>query len=174
MLGVQAIMRGQLEKGSQLSANAVENLQVSSSSRMRYRARLFEDCLKRLGHQLEWMIREFYPAQFKVDEKDPRTGETVPLEWNAPPAEMGNFEIGMDIGSGLPGSTEAGAQMYLKLWQLDLVPRIAVLQALKVPNAEQVAKQMEDDDLRQAQLGIVLRRNKDGAAGRKSLGKAKV
>jgi hypothetical protein len=33
---------------------------------------------------------------------------------------------------------------------------------------------MEDDDLRQAQLGIVLRRNKDGAAGRKSLGKVKV
>lgn len=169
LLGIQAVMRGQLEKGSQLSADAVENLQVSSTSRLRFRARLLEDGLKRLGHQLEWMIREFYPSEFTVNTKDPRTNEEVPLKWTAPPQECGNFEIQIETGSGLPGSKENGSALYLKLWQLDLIPRQVVLEALRVPNAEAIAAQMDKDDLRQAALGIVQRRNKTGAAGRKRL-----
>jgi len=169
LLGIQAVMRGQLEKGSQLSADAVENLQVSSSSRLRFRARLLENGLKHLGHQLEWMIRTFYPSEFEVKMKDPRTEQDIPLVWTAPDDQLGNFEIEIETGSGLPGSKENGAPLYLKLWQLDLVPRSVVLNALRVPNADQIAAQMEKDDYRQAMLGIVQRRNKDGKAGRKKL-----
>jgi len=169
VLGVQAVMRGQLEKGSQLSAGAIEGLQVSSSSRLRFRARLLENSLKCLGYQLEWMIRTFYPEDLTVQIMDPATQKPIPLKWTSPPAEMGNFEIGIEVGSGLPGSKEQGGPLYIKLWQLDLIPRITALKALKVPNAEQVAAQMDKDDVRQAQLGIVRRKNKDGAAGRKQL-----
>lgn len=168
LLGVQAVMRGQLEKGSQLSADAVENLQVSSSSRLRYRARLTENSIKHLGHQLCWFVRVCYPSKMTVQTTDPSTGQKVPLAWTTPPQEMGNFEIAIEIGSGLPGSKENGAPLYLKLWNLGLVPRIVVLQALRIPNAEKINQMADAEDLRMAQLDLVRRRNKSGAAGRKT------
>lgn len=171
LLGVQAVMRGQLEKGSQLSADAVENLQVSSSSRLRYRARLMENSIKHLGHQYGWFIRVYYPSTFSVTITDPRTGEKLPLKWTTPPDEMGNFEIDIEIGSGLPGSRENGGPLYLKLWQLGLLPRLVVLQALRIPNAEKINGMADEEDLRLAMLGELNKRrtNKNGAAGRKKL-----
>ena len=169
LLGIQAVMRGQLEKGSQLSADAVENLQVSSSSRLRYRARLMENSIKFLGHQLCWFIRVFYPSDLQFQVTDPSTNEKIQLRWTAPPERLGDFEIEIEIGSGLPGSRENGAPMYLKLWQLGLVPRLVVLQALRIPNAEQVEKMNQEEDERMALLDMVRRRNKTGSAGRKKI-----
>lgn len=170
LLGVQAVMRGQLEKGSQLSADAVENLQVSSSSRLRFRARLMENSLKHLGHQLQWMIRQFYPSDLKVTVHDPRSGEEKQLAWSpdmTDPNTIGNYEIQIQTGSALPGSKEGGNALYLKLWNLDLIDRATTLKALRVPNADAIAKEVEKNEAKRALLGTMSRRSKTGSAGRK-------
>lgn len=169
LLGVQAVMRGQLQKGSQLSADAVENLQVTSSSRLRFRARLLENSLKILGNQLQWLIREFYPSGFSVDQTDPRSGEKTKLLWSPDPDNLRPYEIEISTGSGLPGSKQSGADLYLKLWQLDLVDRGTTLEALRVPGADAIAAKMQKEEERRAALKELARRNKTGSAGRKAL-----
>lgn len=171
VLGVQAVLRGQLEKGAQLSADAVDKLQVSSTSRIRWKQRLMETGIKDLGHLLAWSIRQFYPSNLEVTVNDPRSGEQKVYHWNEQ-VQKADYSIQIQPGSGLPGAKDSGFQLYLKMWQLNLISRLRTLKALNVPDAESVDAEMKEEEKRLALLGQLgkPRGNKSGSAGRKDLG----
>lgn len=154
MLGVQPVLRGQLEKGSQLSAEAVENLQVSSTSRIRLKSRLMENALKHLGQLLQWNIRQFYPSEFAVEMRDPRSGEQIKVSWSANAAES-DYAISIEAGSSLPGSKGAKQESFRQLYKDGLIDREYAIQGMELPGADTLIKRMNDREEALAKLGLL-------------------
>lgn len=154
VLGIQAIMRGQLQKGSQISAATVDALQGTATSRMRLKARLLEAGLKELGYQLHWLIRQYYgpepgtePKPIQI--KDPATGEVKEILWGGSDADRDaqeDFPIEIQAGSSMPGAKQGAAQQAILLFQNNLIDRQAALAAIDFPHAAEVTERMNNKE----------------------------
>jgi hypothetical protein len=154
LLGVQPVLRGQLEKGSQLSADAVEKLQVSSTSRVRLKSRLLENALKHLGQLLQWNIRQFYPDSMKVEMIDPRSGDKKEIFWNADAAQA-DYAVGIEAGSALPGSKTSKQDSARQLYKDGVVDREYAIRMMDLPGADALIERMNKREEFLAKLGMM-------------------
>ena len=152
-LGVAGIMRGQLEKGSQLSADAVNSLQASSTARIRFKARLLEQSLIHLGHLLQWNIRQFYDTGMAIQVPIPGTDKQQELQWSANAAKA-QYQVLIEAGSGLPGAKESGNNLMRQLYKEGIISRPYCIRGMKLPGAEKLIKEMDDREKELLQLGI--------------------
>lgn len=164
ILGIQPILRGQLEKGSQLSADAVTQLQASSTARIKLKSRYLENSLQRLGHLLQWNIRQFYDTDTKIEIPKPGGDGNETIMWSDEAAQ-GEYTIQIEAGSSLPGAKESGANLMLTLWKNKLISRRYALNGMKLPGAEKEADRMEAYEKELAQLGMLAKLNKKATAG---------
>ena len=136
VLGIQSISRGQLEKGAQLSAEAIQSLQGTATSRIRLKSRLLENSLKHLGHLLQWNIRQFYPAGLQTEMADPSNpGKKVALTWSDAAAQS-DYAVAVQAGSSLPGSKQSMSAMALALWNAGLLGPRTTLKMMEFPGAD--------------------------------------
>jgi len=169
VLGVQGVQRGQLEKGAQLSADAVSQLQAASAARTRLKSRLLEDSLKFMGHLLQWNIRQFYDTGFQISIAQPGTAEKQVIGWSEDYAQ-GEYSVDIQVGSSLPGSKEAGANLILKLFERGILPRDWALRLLEFPGAEKIIediKQREDELVQLGAMKEVMQRRYKSTEGRR-------
>lgn len=153
LLGVQPVLRGQLEKGAQVAASTVEQLQVSGTARIRLRSMLVENALKEFAYQLHWNIRQFYPSKMEAEQIDPRTQEPVKLYWNADAAQA-DYAIESGTISGLPGAKEQGKELFIKLFEKGLIPREYAIRQIDLPGGEEAIKEMRERENQLAELGF--------------------
>lgn len=173
ILGVQGVQRGQLEKGAQLSADAVSQLQAASAARTRLKSRLLETSLKFLGHLMQWNIRQFYDTDFKIAVSTPGSPDKQVLAWSGEFAK-GEYSIDIQVGSSLPGSKEAGSALIMKMFEKGILPREWALRLLEFPGAEKIIediKQRENELVQMAgdEKGVleVMQRRYKSTQGRK-------
>lgn len=161
VLGVSGVNRGQLEKGAQLSAQAVSELQSAALARAQLKARLFEDFLKHQGYLLQWVIRQFYDADATISISKPGTDEKQTIGWT-PDMSPGQHSIGIDVGSSLPGAKESNANLIMTLWTKGLLPRDWALRLMEAPQAEAVISDIKkrEDELAGIEGGLKVVMNK--------------
>ncbi|HEY9684697.1 MAG TPA: hypothetical protein V6C86_24160 [Oculatellaceae cyanobacterium] len=173
--GVTDVMQGNVEKGSQLSADAISNLQGSSAATLKIKGRLLENALQEFGYQLAWNIRQAYIKDVTCDVTDPATGEKMQISWSAD-KDQPDISVGVEIGSSLPGAKQSAQTVAMQLRSIGAIDDEALLDAYNYPGRAKVLERKKDA----VQAEILLARagidadlvNNDGAkpgsgAGRK-------
>lgn len=166
--GVSNIMQGQLEKGSQLSATAISDLQGAASANLRLKGRLFETGLEELGYLLSFDVRDVYSSEKEFTLVDPKDGKQKVIKWR--PAELdGEYPVEVSAGSSLPGAKAGAQSQAMLLFDHDLIDRQAALDQMQYPNRGAVIDRMNQRETQLAALGVQakLRQSKTGRAGRK-------
>lgn len=166
--GVSNIMQGQLEKGSQLSATAISDLQGAASANLRLKGRLFETGLEELGNLLSFAVRDLYDSDKDFKLIDPKDGSEKDIKWR-PQQIDGEYPVEVSAGSSLPGAKAGAQQQAITLFDHDLIDRQAALDQMQYPNRGVVIKRMNDRETQLAALGVEakMRQSKTGRAGRK-------
>lgn len=166
--GVSNIMQGQVEKGAQLSADAIQSLQGAGAANIKFKVNLQEDALKVFGKQLYANMRDTYPDKFEAEIKDPKTGKPKKIVWDKTRA-VDDKHFRIQVGSSLPGNKSGQMDTAIKLFDHDLIDRSAALDQIQFPNRADIIKRMDEKekllltlDLQKKQGG-----NKTGRAGRK-------
>jgi hypothetical protein len=153
-LGVTKIDRGQLEKGSQLSAQSVIELQGAAGTRALMNKQLDREAVKQVGMKLFWNIRQFHRKKMTIIAKDPVSGEDQQLEWDSESFGTQPWDFKMEAGD--TGSAEATAQdRAVKLYDRGIIDNEEVLRVLNWTNSGTVLKRMREERGRLAQLGFV-------------------
>lgn len=172
IIGIQGVSRGQTQKGSQMSADAISQLQQSATARVRLKARLMETSLRQLGFMLQYNIRQFYDSDFKVAVVKPGSEDKVLVEWNSK-LDKGNYSLDIEVGSSLPGAKEAGTALFMKLFEKGILPREWTIRMLEIPGGEKIIEDIREreDELAQLQarsaagLREVMQRRYNGQGG---------
>lgn len=178
LMGIQAIMRGQLQDGAQLAAQTVGQLQDMAGTRNRMSARYLENGLEKYGYQLMWNMRQTYPGSLKVTIIDPVTKKPKEVTWDDE-AMQDDYAVVIQAGSSLPGAKEGSGKLMERLYDRKIVGPGAVLDAYQVPGKERLLaeqKQREEEQIKaQAAgraLGLQIKEltKPDDKAGRKEQG----
>ncbi len=154
VLGISSIMRGQIEKGAQLSADAISGLQGSATSRLKLKARLIEEGLKELGYQLQWLIRDTYPTGLKIKIIDPADQTPKEIAWNDM-QDQDDWAVTVQSGSSLPGAKQGAAEQALTLYEQDAIDRKALLAAFDIPNAAEIDERMAKKEMARLMLDLL-------------------
>ena len=166
--GVSNIMQGQLEKGAQLSATAISDLQGAASANLRLKGRLFETGLEELGYLLSFDVRDVYRSDQVFTLIDPKDGKKKEINWT--PKELeGEYPVEVSAGSSLPGAKAGAQSQAITLFDHDLIDRQAALDQMQYPNRGPLIDRMNQREEKLASLGVQakLRQSKTGRAGRK-------
>jgi len=154
ILGRAAVAAGRVEKGSQLSAEAIANLQQSSMARQRLRQRMFELFLKHVAHLLQWNIRQFYPDQMQVELMDPRSGSKKIYKWTADAAKA-DYSIKIEAGSSMPGAKQGKESLARDLYKDGITDREYTIRMIDLPGADALIERMRKQEEKLAQLGMM-------------------
>lgn len=149
-LGITAIDRGNLEQGSQVSSQTVQDLQGASQSRRRLKTELDKIGMEELGKKFASNIRQFYPKQKQVQVKDPTTGADISYAWNAEEFQE-EWLMKIEVASSSPGAKQSAEQQALQLFDKGVVDQQYVLQTMKIPL--DVKKRMDDLRMQIASIG---------------------
>lgn len=166
--GVSNIQQGMLQKGAQLSADAIAQLQGASASNIKMKQLLLELFLIEFGYLLQWCIRELCESPQTVQINDPASGKPIVINWNGS-KDQPDYAINCKVTSSLPANKAGIMSTQLQLWDHDLIDRQAALDGIKYPGRGQIIKRMQEREEKLAALGIEAKQrgNKTGRAGRK-------
>jgi hypothetical protein len=174
VMAVAGVMRGQLTEGSQLSAEAVGDLQGMASSILKMQADLVSEGMKELGYQMSWLERQTYKFNIPLTITLP-DGEKEQLEWNEKDAAA-DYIVDIQPGSGMPGSNQMQVSQVLPLYREGLIDQMAALTAIKWPDKDEIVPRMQKNKLAKIEsaaagkaMGTVIKQfeKTDGSAGRK-------
>jgi len=146
LMGIQAVQRGQLTEGAQLSAQALGDLQDQAGTRSRMKARFIEAGLKNMGQLLQWLIRETYPSDFTIKMTDPDTKKAVDLQWKNQ-KDGDEYPVAIQAGSSLPGAKQGAYQQARQLYQDGIVDDEYVLACAQIPGADKIAQRTQQKAL---------------------------
>lgn len=158
--GSAGVMRGQLEEGSQLSAEAMNNLQQFASSRLALEARFFNTAVKQLGYQLMWILRMIVKSNLKLTVQLP-TGKTQTIDWESDrdvfergdPNEIQmlrareDYLVNIKAGTGSPGAKQSQIAYFQSLFNDNAIDRAAFLDGIEFPNRAAINERMRSDEL---------------------------
>lgn len=158
--GSSGLMRGQLQEGDQLSAEAVSNLQQFASSRLALEAAFFEVAVKQLGYQLMWLLRGIVKANITLTVDLP-TGEQLKVDWKSDreiferndPTEIQqlrakeDYTVGIKAGTGSPGAANQRQAAGQSLFNDGAIDRQAYLDQIQYPNRQAIVARMRGAEL---------------------------
>lgn len=167
--GVSNIQQGMLQKGAQLSADAIAQLQGASASNIKMKQLLLELFLQDCGYLVQWNIRELCNSAQEIKLNDPASGKQISIMWNGSENQP-DYAVNCQVTSSLPANKAGIMSTAMNLWDHDLIDREAALDQMKYPGRGKVVKRMQDRETQLAALGIQAkqRQNKTGRSGRKS------
>lgn len=155
--GSSAIMRGGIQDGAQLSAQAMQQLQSAASSRVTMKHKQLNTGIKEVGRQMAWLIRRTYDQKIQVQvtgadgspanfdwESDKQVFESGDVEEIAKLVSMEDFTVGIKPGTGSPQAKEARMQAAMGLYDKKAIDRIELLTASEYPNRQAINQRMEN------------------------------
>lgn len=164
VLGVTKIDRGQLEKGSQLAAQSVMELQGASGERQQVNKQLDTEAAREVGFLTFNNIRQFHPSKMQLQINDPATGQPVTLNWdNTEIKNLWDFKIEAGNASGAEASAQ---QRATNLYDKGAIDNEELLKVYNWPQSGKVLQRMRDERTRLAQLGFVKEALKLGVTSR--------
>ena len=176
--GVNEVMQGKLSEGSQLSAEALSNLQDQAGTMGRMKARFLEAGLKETGFILMWLIRWTYQSDVTVQIIDPSTKQPADVKWDPDSAGEDDYVCVMHAGSSLPGAKQGAFQQAMSMYRERIVDDEYVLETAQIPGASRVLQRKRQKELEDIYataagkaLGVSINQvaKTDGAPGRRRL-----
>ena len=157
--GSSPIMRGSIQGGSQLSAEAVSNLQSTASSRVAQKAKLLASAVVEATFQVMWLIRCVYDEKITVQVTLP-DGSSSSLDWEsdrevfesgdedaiAKLTSQESYIVDIKAGTGTPNAQAAQQAVADKLFDRKAIPVHAYLDAYQYPNRQAFSKEMEEQE----------------------------
>jgi len=154
--GSSAIMRGSIQDGAQLSAQAVQQLQGSASCRVNMQHKQLATGIKEAGRQVMWLIRRTYDQKIQVQVAG-ADGSPMNFDWESDKEvfESGDMEeitrlistedyiVDVKPGTGSPQAKEARVQMAMQLYDKKAIDRLELLNASEYPGRQQINQRME-------------------------------
>ncbi len=152
VLGITDINRGGLQKGAQLAADAISQLQGAGMQRIKMKMTLDREGVIGIGKLLLSNIRQFYPSQMTITVKDP-AGEELELQWSK--ADFKNeWVLKIEAGSNAPGAKLSALQQALQLFDRGVVDEEFVLGTAGVAGAPEILKRIQARKEKLAELGF--------------------
>lgn len=151
VLGVTDVSRGNLEAGTEIGAQTVQDLQAAQMRRARLKGEMDKESMQQLGYQLINNIRKWSPGTLTVVVKDPSTGEDKPLTWDDSKWDT-NWTIKVEVASSSPGAKQSFEQQAVTLFEKGVVDRQYACDALKIP--PDVPQRIEKKKKELASLGL--------------------
>lgn len=162
--GSPGVMRGQLEEGDQLSAEAVGQLAQFASSRLALEAKFFKVAVKQLFYQLMWLCRSIVKATIKVKVTLP-TGQNMTVDWKSDrevfergdPTEIQklrtreDYLIDIKAGTGAPGGQAQQQAGFERLYKVGAIDREEYLKGIQFPDRQAVVQRMRAQELEDIQ-----------------------
>lgn len=169
LTGVSDINQGMLQKGAQLSADAIGQLQGASAANIKMKQNLLEQALKELGYQMQWNIRQVCDRKASIQLNDPSSGEKLDINWNGDD-EQDDYTVNVQVTTSLPANKAGIMSTALQLYKEHVIDRQACLDMIKLANRGEINKRMTDRETQLAALGEMakLKGNRSGAPGRRS------
>ncbi len=161
LTGVSNINQGMLQKGAQLSADAIAQLQGASAANIKMKQNLLEQFEKEAGYQLQWNIRQACDRDVSVQLNDPASGEQLNLNWSAS-GEQPDYGINCQVTSSLPANKAGIMSTGLQLFEKAAIDRQALLDQIKYPGRGEIVKRMrarEDELVAKGKLAELLKKN---------------
>lgn len=158
--GSTGIMRGILEEGDQLSAEAVSQLNQFASSRLALESSYFRVAMKQLFYQLMWLLRVTVKSNIKVQVQLP-TGEQQVVDWKSDrdvfargnPWEIQalrakeDYLIKIKPGTGAPGAQAQQHAMFSQLYKEGAIDRKAYLDGIQFPGRDDIVSRIRSQEL---------------------------
>lgn len=154
VLGVTKIDRGQLEKGSQMSAQSVIQLQGASGQRQVMKKDIDKECVRGLGHKMFWNIRQYSPQKMTIKAKDPVSGEDKVYEWNRAELDGNMWDVKIDAGDA-QGAEASAQQRAMNFYDRGAIDHEELLRVANWPQSGKVIQRMKEERTRLAELGFV-------------------
>lgn len=161
LTGVSNINQGQLQKGAQLSADAIAQLQGASAANIKMKQNLLENAEKEFGYQHQWNIRQVCNRDVSVQLNDPASGEQLNLNWSAD-GEQPDSGVSVQVTSSLPANKAGIMSTGLQLFKDAAIDRQALLDQIKYPGRGEIVKRMrqrEDELVAKSKLAELLQKN---------------
>ena len=85
----------------------------------------------------------------------PGSKEKVIIGWSGEDSP-GQYNIGIEVGSSLPGAKESNANLIMRLWEKGILPRDWAIRMMEVPNAEGIIDDIKtrEDELAKISGGL--------------------
>lgn len=161
LTGVSNINQGMLQKGAQLSADAIAQLQGASAANIKMKQNLLEQAEKEFGFQLQWNIRQACDDPVSVQLNDPASGDSINLAWNTGD-DQPDYGVNIQVTSSLPANKAGIMSTGMQLYEKGAIDRQAFLDQIKYPGRGEVVKRMkqrEDELVKQGKLQELLKKN---------------
>ena len=161
LTGVSNINQGMLQKGAQLSADAIAQLQGASAANIKMKQNLLEQAEKEFGFQLQWNIRQACDDAVSVQLNDPASGDSINLAWNIGD-DQPDYGVNIQVTSSLPANKAGIMSTGMQLYEKGAIDRQAFLDQIKYPGRGEVVKRMkqrEDEIVKQGKLQELLKKN---------------
>lgn len=153
ILGITDINRGQLQKGAQLAADSVQQLQGAGLQRMKMKVALDKEGTIQLGRQFYSNLRQFYPSEMIVKAKDP-AGEPIEFNWKS--SDFKNvYGMKIEAGANTAAGKMSALQQAVKLFEHGIVDAEFVIQAAGLPNGPELSRRVEEKRMKLAEAGYV-------------------
>ena len=177
VMAMAGVMRGDLTEGSQLSAEAVGNLQNMAAGMLKMKVEFIAEGMKDLGYQMMWLQRETYDDGIQIPVTLP-DGSQETVDWHEKEAAT-DYLVDIQAGTGLPGAEAARGQQARSDFRNNLIDRPKALQMCGYDDATQICQRIDarekesiETDAAGRAMGIYLKKilepgNPSGAAGRK-------
>jgi hypothetical protein len=144
VMAAAGITRGQVEEGSQLSAQAMSSLNDFAAGMLKTKAELIAEGMKDLGYQIQWLQRETYDDGIEIPISMP-DGTTETVNWNQREAKS-DYIMGIESGTGLPGAMAQQSQFGLSLWDKGLIDRTKALQMARIDDWQTIVDRIKTEE----------------------------
>lgn len=152
-IGISEINRGSLQKGSQLAADSVAQLQGAGMTRMKMKTKMDLDATVEVGKLLFSNIKQFYPPKLKIEAKDP-SGNPLNIDWDKNKWQN-NWVMSVQAGSNTPGSKLSALQQALVLFDRGIVDEEYVLAVASIAGAGDILKRIKEEKEKLASMGFI-------------------
>lgn len=169
VLGTTDVSRGNLEAGTEISAQTVQDMQISQAKRARLKGEMDKESMQQVGKKLCGNIRKWSPGQLSIAVKDPSTGKDQMLFWDSN-AWKDNWVMKIEVASSSPGAKQSFEQQAVQLYKDGVVDGQYTRDALKIP--PEVGQRIDEKKKQLAALGLPkeaqIYPKEKGTSGRKS------
>lgn len=132
VLGTTDITRGQLEAGTEVSAQTVQDMQMSQAKRARLKGEMDKESMQQLGYKVCGNLRKWSPSTMSITVKDPSTGEDQELTWDSSKWQD-SWVMKIEVASSSPGAKQSFEQQAVVLFEKGVVDGEYTRDALKIP-----------------------------------------
>lgn len=151
VLGTTDLSRGQIEAGTEVSAQTIQDMQMQQAKRARLKGEMDKESMQQVGYKLGGNLRKWSPSTMTIVAKDPSTGQDTEMHWDSSQWKD-TWVMKVEVASSSPGAKQSFEQQAVNLFKDGVVDGEYTRSALKIP--PEVGQRIDAKKKELASLGL--------------------